>query len=277
MTISGAVPASFQHDPFGRRVSKTIGGMTQYLYDGANPVQEISGTTASANLLTGSVDEYFQRTDSAGARNFLTDALGTTLSLADPTGTLQTQYTFEPFGNTSQSGSTTTNSFAYTSRELDATGLYFYRARYYSASFHRFASEDPISFLGGHANLYAYGFNSPLNYTDASGQCPWCIVVLIGSGVGAVVEGYKAYEKGCRGWGLARPIGRGSLAGGLAAGVGLVTGFAAAPAIGAVFGTGAGSVIAAVGAGAVGGATSVVANEGLAAGSPKGVNGLDVA
>ena len=77
MTISGAVPASFQHDPFGRRVSKTIGGMTQYLYDGANPVQEISGTTASANLLTGSVDEYFQRTDSAGARNFLTDALGT--------------------------------------------------------------------------------------------------------------------------------------------------------------------------------------------------------
>src|SRR6266481_5289744 len=70
--ISGGASASFQYDPFGRRVSKTIGGMTQYLYDGANPVQEISGTTASANLLTGGVDEYFQRTDPAGARNFLT-------------------------------------------------------------------------------------------------------------------------------------------------------------------------------------------------------------
>jgi YD repeat-containing protein len=76
VSISGGVSASFQYDPFGRRVSKTIGGTTQFLYDGANPVQEISGTSASANLLTGGVDEYFQRTDSAGARNFLTDALG---------------------------------------------------------------------------------------------------------------------------------------------------------------------------------------------------------
>ncbi len=281
-SISGPVPASFQYDPFGRRVSKTIGGMTQYLYDGANPIQEISGTTASANLLTGGVDEYFQRADlTVGARSFLTDALGSTLALADSTGALQTQYTFEPFGSTQVTGPATTNSFAYTGRELDSTGLYFYRARYYAPNFQRFVSEDPIPFLGGHTNLYAYAFNSPLNYTDASGQCPWCIVVLIGSGVGAVVEGYKAYEKGCRGWGLARPIGRGSLAGGLAAGVGLVTGFAAAPAIGAAFGTGAGSVIAAVGAGVVGGAaggaTGVVANEGLAAGSPTGVNGLDVA
>src|SRR5216684_9067425 len=60
VSISGGASASFQYDPFGRRVSKTIVGMTQYLYDGVNPVQEISGTTASANLLTGDVDEYFQ-------------------------------------------------------------------------------------------------------------------------------------------------------------------------------------------------------------------------
>src|SRR5689334_14977387 len=32
VAISGAVSASFQYDPFGRRVSKTIGGTTQYLY-----------------------------------------------------------------------------------------------------------------------------------------------------------------------------------------------------------------------------------------------------
>jgi len=61
VSISGGVPASFQYDPFGRRVSKNINGTTQFLFDGANPVQEISGTTASANLLTGGVDEYFQR------------------------------------------------------------------------------------------------------------------------------------------------------------------------------------------------------------------------
>src|SRR5437764_7425026 len=137
VTISGSVSANFQYDAFGRRVSKTINGTTQFLYDGVNPVQEISGTSASANLLTAGVDQYFQRTDSAGARNFLTDALGSTLALAVSAGTVQTSYTFEPFGNTSVTGSSTTNSFAYTGRELDATGVYFYRARYYNPQLQR--------------------------------------------------------------------------------------------------------------------------------------------
>jgi hypothetical protein len=79
----------------------------------------ISGTSAPANLLTGGVDEYFQRTDSAGGRNFLTDALGSTLALTDSTGAVQTSYTFEPFGNRTVTGASTTNSFAYTGRELD--------------------------------------------------------------------------------------------------------------------------------------------------------------
>ena len=183
-SISGGVSASFQYDSFGRRVNKTIGGTTQFLYDGPNPVQEISGTTASANLLTGAgVDEYFQRTDSSGGRNFLADALGGTLALADSTGTLQTQYTFDPFGNTSTTGTTTANSFAYTGRELDATGLYFYRARYYSPGLDRFISEDPLGFAGGDMNLYAYVFNNPVDFLDPAGLDAW---TRIGGGLQAL-------------------------------------------------------------------------------------------
>ena len=37
-----------------------------HLYDGVNPVQELSGGVATANLLTGCLDQYFQRTDSRG-------------------------------------------------------------------------------------------------------------------------------------------------------------------------------------------------------------------
>jgi RHS repeat-associated protein len=153
-TLSGA---SFQYDSFGRRTSKTIGGTTTtFLYDGANAVQEVIGGTNIANSLSGGVDEVFQRTDSAGARSFLTDALGSTLALTDSTGTAQTSYTFEPFGNTSASGSATMNSFAYTGRELDASNLYYYRARYYNPQLQRFISEDPLGFSGGDVNLYAY-------------------------------------------------------------------------------------------------------------------------
>ncbi len=165
-TLSGA---SFQYDAFGRRKSKTVGGTTtSFLFDGANAVQEVIGGTNTANSLSGGVDEVFQRTDSAGARSFLSDALGNTLALTDSSGTVQTSYSFEPFGNTTQSGSSTTNSFAYTGRELDAGNLYFYRARYYNPQLQRFISEDPAGLAGG-INSYSYAGNSPANFRDPTG------------------------------------------------------------------------------------------------------------
>ena|SRR6266849_2945757 len=68
----------------------------------------------------------------------------------------------EAFYETTSSGAATSNSFVYTGRELDATGLYFYRARYYNPQLQRFISEDPIGFNGGDVNLYAYVWNSTL-------------------------------------------------------------------------------------------------------------------
>jgi RHS repeat-associated protein len=122
-------------------------------------VQEVIGGTNTANSLMGVVDEVFQRTDASGARSFLGDALGSTLALTDGTGGVQTSYTFDPFGNTTQSGSSTTNSFAYTGRELDAGNLYFCRSRYYNPQLQRFISEDPIGFRAG-INLFRYVHNS---------------------------------------------------------------------------------------------------------------------
>jgi len=118
----------------------------------------------------GGIDEVFQRTDSSGGRSFLTDALGSSIALADSTGTIQTQYTFDPFGKTTPSGASTTNSFAYTGRELDPTGLYFNRARYYHPTIQRFIAEDPLAFGGGDVNFYAYVGNDPVNGTDPSGM-----------------------------------------------------------------------------------------------------------
>jgi RHS repeat-associated protein len=61
----------------------------------------------------------------------------------------------------------------FTGRENDGTGLYFYRARYYSPTFQRFIAQDPMDFtLAGGANLYAYVRNSPLNLIDKLGLTP---------------------------------------------------------------------------------------------------------
>jgi RHS repeat-associated protein len=159
---------TFTYDSFGRRTQNATG--ISFLYDGANAVQELSGSTVSANLLTGGVDEIFTRTDSAGTRNFLGDALGSTLALTDSTGTVQTQYSYEPFGKTTATGSASSSTFQYTGRENDGTGMYYYRARYYNPTLGRFISEDPAGLGGGDANFYVYAGNGPADYIDPSGE-----------------------------------------------------------------------------------------------------------
>jgi RHS repeat-associated protein len=115
----------------------------------------------------------------------LADALGSTVGLADVTGILKTNYTHEPFGNTTATGTSTSNSTAYTGRELDATDLYFYRARYYNPTLQRFVSEGPLGFGGGDFNLNVYVGNTPTNYRDPSGEHRFiCIPCLPNPGFG---------------------------------------------------------------------------------------------
>ena len=81
---------------------------------------------------------------------------------------MTTSYTYEPFGNATSSGTSSTNSFQFTGRENDGTGLDYLRARYYSPTLQRFLSEDPIELAGGDPNLYAYVFNRPLGFVTRS-------------------------------------------------------------------------------------------------------------
>jgi RHS repeat-associated protein len=222
-SLTGPVNGSFAYDGFGRRRSKTIGGTTtQFLYDGLNPVQELASGTPTANLLTGlGIDEFFTRTDSVGVRNYLTDALGSSVALADGSGSVQTEYSYEPFGATTTSGSATTSSFGFTGREADGTGLYYYRARYYHPAAQRFVAEDPLGFLAGDVNLHAYVFDSPTLLTDPTGEFGWLVLPAAGCVGGALGMGAGA------GWSARK------LALGCALGAGIGLGVAAAPAMGA--------------------------------------------
>jgi RHS repeat-associated protein len=171
--ISGpGVNASFVYDGLGRRERKTVNGsLTEFLYDGVNPVQETSGATVLANILPGlRIDEFLTRTDgTSGVTSFfLADALGSPVAVTDATGAIQTEYTYEPFGQTTFGGTPNSNPYQYTGRENDGTGLYYYRARYYHPQLQRFISEDPIEFYGRDINLYNYVWNNASSYVD-----PW--------------------------------------------------------------------------------------------------------
>jgi RHS repeat-associated protein len=70
--------------------------------------------------------------------------------------------------STTSSGAANDNRYQFTGRENDGTGLYYYRARYYSPAWGRFVSEDPIGLAGG-INLYAYGLGNPVSFADPYG------------------------------------------------------------------------------------------------------------
>jgi RHS repeat-associated protein len=165
--LSGGSSASFEYDGLGRRRARTTIGATSFLYDGVNTAQELVGGSPTANLLTGSIDELFQRTDTRGATAALTDGLGSTVALVDGPGAVQTQYAYEPFGATTASGTASANPTQFTGRENDGLGLYEYRARYYEPSIGRFISEDPMGASAG-TNFYSYVGNDPINFLD-----PW--------------------------------------------------------------------------------------------------------
>lgn len=168
MTRTG-MSASFQYDSLGRRINKTVNGSTvTYVYDGPHVVQEKVSGSPTANIILGALDEVLIRTDASDSWSPLVDGNGNTLGLTDSSGVVQTEYTYQPFGGTTVSGSSNGNPSQYSGRDNDATGLYYYRGRYYSPTLHRFISEDPIGFLGG-VNLYGYVGNNPISYVDPYG------------------------------------------------------------------------------------------------------------
>jgi RHS repeat-associated protein len=167
-----SVSASFVYDAFGRRIAKTINGQTTtFHYDGLDTVRE-SGPAAEASYLrTLNIDEALTRSDPTGTVAYLTDTLGSTVALADRSGSPATEYTYEPFGATSVSGLPSPNPFQFTGRENDGTGLYYYRARYYAPLYTRFIAPDPIGLRAG-PNLFSYARNSPLRFRDPLGLSP---------------------------------------------------------------------------------------------------------
>ena len=137
-------------------------------------MQELTGGDSIRQLAdTGiTVDEYFARTDAVGSVNYLRGRFGKHRSV-DGYGwnRTKTAYTYEPFGKTTVSGAATSSNFTFTGRESDATGVEFYRARFYdqTATLHQRRSVG--QFVAAIQNVYSYVGNSPQQFTDPLGLC----------------------------------------------------------------------------------------------------------
>jgi RHS repeat-associated protein len=164
---------SFRYDPSGRRVQKFgPGETTNYLYDGANLLEEVDNSGSVLAHYTGNtekVDEHLSELRSGTMSYYEQNGLGSVSSLSNSAATLANTYSYDSFGKLTASTATLTNPLQYTGREFDPeTEIYYCRARYFDQSIGRFISEDPIRFKGG-INFYGYALNNPVLFVDSFG------------------------------------------------------------------------------------------------------------
>lgn len=159
---------TFTYDPFGRRIRKNN---TAYVYDSSDLVEELdlSGNPTARYEFTNETDEPLAIFKQGSTEFYEADGLGSITSLTSPSGVVVGTLAYDSSGNVTSSTDSSNQPFRFTGREFDSeTGLYNYRARYYSATISRFLSEDPLGMAGGE-NFYPYASNDPVNRSDPFG------------------------------------------------------------------------------------------------------------
>jgi RHS repeat-associated protein len=235
---TGAVTSSYTYDGDGLRTSSTIEGATStftWNHAGAHPLAMKDGTNAYVygpnglplahqDIATGEI-AYYHR-DQLGSTRLLTAADGTTLGTA----------TYDPHGTLAASnGETTPLGFA--GQYTDAhTGLQYLRARYYDPTTGQLLTRDPLESVTGEP--YGYVGNDPINNTDPTGMCPWCLAAIGGAIGGAAIDlGTQMLGNALSGCGLTDNIDWGSVA--ISGAVGGLTGAGAGYLVNSLRGTSA--------------------------------------
>jgi RHS repeat-associated protein len=171
---NSAILEEYTYDGDGKRLKVTDDSKTTiYIYSGLNVLYEETMNSA-ATYIYGPTGRIAKRTTINQETNtfyYHTDRVGSTRLVTDETKATVTTVTYHPFG-----GSNTKEGSEYhlfTGKEKDATGLYYYGARYYDPEIGRFLTRDQkIGRISQPQTLnqYTYCVNNPIRYLDPDGH-----------------------------------------------------------------------------------------------------------
>ena len=172
---------TYGYDPQGIRVRETNGAdTTRLLHAGEDIVATYKSGTLDTYFAHGpGIDEPWAQVKPNASTNPVAylhhDGLGSVTAISNPQGQLAGATTYAPFGGVDSSSGPETR-YSYTSRELDSTGLMYYRARYYQPAVGRFLSADSFPAnpeLPSTLHAFAYALNNPADRTDPLGRFPF--------------------------------------------------------------------------------------------------------
>lgn len=169
---------SYVYDSQGRRVQKTVDGITTtYVYSGDMLISQSDGT----NTLGFAYDSQGMAIGFKYGGNYyyyMRDLLGNVTAVADADGNLVAEYSYDAYGNLlSSSGALANiNPIRYRGYYYDSeTSFYYLKTRYYNPQWRRFINADSL-FIAGDiitgCNMYAYCEDNPIMNTDSNGMAP---------------------------------------------------------------------------------------------------------
>ena len=174
----GATTASYQYDPMGHRISKTVNGVkTWYLWGDDVLLAEFDNAGVRYKRYAYLPDEYqaLQMEDSSGIYNLHEDNLQMPRLVTGSAEQVMWRSYHEAFGQATVDEDVDGDSNAvvlnqrFPGQYYDAeSGLYYNLHRYYDPTAGRYVESDPAGQLGG-INLYAYVNSNPLGSTDPEG------------------------------------------------------------------------------------------------------------
>jgi RHS repeat-associated protein len=161
---------NYTYSAIGMRIQKAESGTTTtYVNSGVNVLYEKAGTTVNDYAISGGMT--IGKLIGGSIYYFHQDAIGSTrLVTTGSTTSFSTNY--QPFGAPYGASGTDPN-YKYTGKPQDATGLYYYGARYYDTMVGKFVTRDPAGQRPIDPQTltpYSYVKNNPETYVDPTGQ-----------------------------------------------------------------------------------------------------------
>ncbi len=218
-TLHDGRSSQYGYDPSGIRVRLTEGTTTKrFLYSKEDIIAEYGGASEMYYVHGPLVDEPLAQLAGTTLSYMHRDGLGSVTAFSDDHGLLAGSNSYTSFGTVHETSGVSSR-YGYTSRELDQSGMMYYRSRYYQPEIGRFLNQDFYqgqSLIPPSLHRYTYTHNNPISYADPYGlfilRVP-LVTTLICTIVGAVLGGLLGHAI----WPGAKGIFWGAFIGGLVA------------------------------------------------------------